>query len=605
MPTNYTPSQVYDKYVALQKQLATNITNKGVTASQTELYDNLIDKVAQIENLKGEERTLENFTNVLSERKSIVQLKYPEPKNLFDKNNANIIAGYIDANVITAATASRCIYIPCNPNTTYTVSKIATARFVVAFTNVIPTAGTAVTNRVQNYTATSITAKSGADSKYIVAWLYNGAYDTTTTIDEILATVQIEQGSTATSYEPYLAPKTLNAKLGSKNLFDETTIVNKTVGGLTMSTNSDGSHKLTGTLAGQIYGYFNKVNLSQTIPKGTTVTVSGWYDVTPTGNYIGLVGYAEGNKLLFQANTKASGEHLTTALTDDLVSVALVFRCAASAVGDTVTFDNIKLQLELGSIATPYTPYISDFSTVNVTRCEKNLFNQSLLTDWGLVLTDGKYVGSSSNFNGKTLASNFQNNTQYTISLKGYNTKSTEASILISVNYTDGTSATIIRLTATSETEYKFTTAAGKTVSSFKSTYYNADTVNISYIQIEQGSTVTAYEPYQGQTYTPTAFGEVTGITNLYPITTLLTDNAGVVFTKVLQGTQGIEFTEILPSTGKNSITKINQPIIDRSVDDNIKPENIKQGVNILGVTGDYICNYTYDETMKELVLIL
>ena len=66
-------------------------------------------------------------------------------KNLFDKNNANIIVGYIDANVIMEAPTSRCIYIPCNPNTTYTVSKIATARFVVAFTNVIPTAGTAVT----------------------------------------------------------------------------------------------------------------------------------------------------------------------------------------------------------------------------------------------------------------------------------------------------------------------------------------------------------------------------------------------------------------------------------------------------------------------------
>ena len=35
-----------------------------------------------------------------------------------------------------------------------------------------------------------------------------------------------------------------------------------------------------------------------------------------------------------------------------------------------VVCDNIifKPQLELGSKATPYTPYISDFSTVNVTR---------------------------------------------------------------------------------------------------------------------------------------------------------------------------------------------------------------------------------------------
>jgi hypothetical protein len=371
-----------------QKRLAETITTKGITATATEKYKSLVDKVAQIENLKGEERTLENFTNVLSEPKSIVQLEYPDNtpktlnaklgsknlipypytdttktlngitftvnsdgsvtvsgtataqayfklqqsfslkegqyffsgcpkggagttyslylstsdyafykadigngisinaendktvlitiniangttvdnlvfkpqlelgstatsytpyisdltsvtvtrygKNLFDKNNANIIAGYINANVITAASTSRCIYIPCNPNTTYTVSKIATARFVVAFTNVIPTAGTAVTNRVQNFTATSITATSGADSKYIVVWLYNSAYDTTTTIDEILATVQIELGSTATTYEPYqgqtYTPTVSGEVTGITNLYPVTTLLTNNAG---------------------------------------------------------------------------------------------------------------------------------------------------------------------------------------------------------------------------------------------------------------------------------------------------------------------------------------------------------------------------------------
>lgn len=42
------------------------------------------------------------------------------------------------------------------------------------------------------------------------------------------------------------------------------------------------------------------------------------------------------------------------------------------------------------------------------------------------------------------------------------------------------------------------------------------------------------------------------------------------------------------PSSGKNGIIKINQPIIDSSVDDNIKPENIKKGVKILGILGTY-----------------
>lgn len=658
MPTNYTPSQVYDKYVALQKQLATNITNKGVTASQTELYDNLIDKVAQIENLKGEERTLENFTDVLSETKSIVQLEYPEPKNLFD----------------------------------------------------------------------------------------------------------------------------------------ETAIVNTTVIGLTMSTNSDGSHKLTGTLTGSFFNYFNKVNLSQTIPKGTTVTVSGWYDTTPTGNYIGLVGYDKDNKILFQANEKASGEHLTTTLTADLVSVGLVVRCVASAIGDTVTFDNIKLQLELGSTATPYepypapktlnaklgtvnlftpnttptvpsnmgvtctydstdntftingtlanegninlatlniplddyyivryyvsgditvpesvtykslfsmfvygsssryldrlsqtvanyntpqiaieaknrysvesadkwtfymqnfgvgtvfdnykfkiaiikkniyytgipfTPYISDFSTVDVTRCGKNLFDEKQIT--GCKLKNGtisKTYGEVTNeylkskyatYGDTTYWIDFQiylkANVDYTISTDAYYATSPNNVKAVSIGVIDQDYNITHKLVALSANDIWERVAVTISVSQEglywltaqplgNATQYSGLDCRFKNIQIELCSTATEYEPYQGQTYTPTATGEVIGITNLYPTTTLLTNNAGVVFEQVT----GQTYKEILPSTDKNGITKVYQPSVDSTIDSNIKPENIKKDVSILGVTGDYICNYTYDETTKELVLIL
>ena len=61
-----------------QKRLAEIITAKGITATATEKYKDLVDKAAQIENLKGEEMTLENFTNALNEPKSIVQLEYPD-----------------------------------------------------------------------------------------------------------------------------------------------------------------------------------------------------------------------------------------------------------------------------------------------------------------------------------------------------------------------------------------------------------------------------------------------------------------------------------------------------------------------------------------------
>lgn len=148
-------------------------------------------------------------------------------KNLFDKDNANIIIGYPDAeNVINGASSTRSVYIPCAPNATYTVSKTLTARFAVAFTDDIPSNGVAVTGRVQNNTASSITTTSGINSKYIVVWLYHVDLDTTTIkINEVLATLQIELGSTATSYTPYISDFSgVTLKKCKKNLLENPNI---------------------------------------------------------------------------------------------------------------------------------------------------------------------------------------------------------------------------------------------------------------------------------------------------------------------------------------------------------------------------------------------
>ena len=588
-----------------QKRLAETITAKGIAAKATEKYKDLVDKVAQIENLKGEERTLENFTNVLSEPKSIVQLEYPEPKNLFDKSTLTAGISIVELTQTTNG---------------FTFKTSATSTTMMVLSNIYLTAGTYYCSGTVTCSDTSYkggwAVYDAENNKFIINASSRGTVNDKFTITEsktyqlnfyapynapvgvtmTFENVQLEKGTTATPYEPYPAPKILNAKLGGKNLlpypYAETT---KTLNGITIADNGDGSINLNGTSTAQVNFYFSQ-NLQ--LKKGITYTLSASGNYSFGGSATFYI-YNSTYGSLAYINLNADNSYTFTP-TKDINGI----NCYIVIPSDRTVSGIFKPQLELGTTATDYTPYV-DLTTVNVTRCGKNLFNQSLLTDWGLVLTDGKYVGAAANLNGKTLASNFQNNTQYTISLKGYNTNSTTASVLISVNYTDGTSATIIRLTAQSETEYKFTSEKGKTVSSFKSAYYNADTVNISYIQIEQGPTITAYEPYQGQTYTPTASGEVTGITNLYPTTTLLTNNAGVVFTRVLQGTQGSEFIEILPSSGKNGITKINQTIVDSSIDSNITSDNIKQGVSILGVTGDYICNYTYDETTKELVLIL
>lgn len=56
----------------------------------------------------------------------------------------------------------------------------------------------------------------------------------------------------------------------------------------------------------------------------------------------------------------------------------------------------------------------------------------------------------------------------------------------------------------------------------------------------------------------------------------------------------------IVPSDGKNGITRLTVEAVDSSIDENIKPENIKEGTNILGVDGQYRGIDTSDATATE-----
>lgn len=451
-----------------QKRLAETITAKGITATATEKYKDLVDKVAQIENLKGEERTLENFTNVLSEPKSIVQLEYP--------NNTS---------------------------------------------------------------------------------------------------------------------KTLNAKLGNKNLIPYPyTNTTKTLNGITFTVNSDGSVTVSGTATAQAY-----FKLQQTFSlKEGQYFLSG----CPTGGagstyslYLSTADYT------FYRADVGNGISINS---EDNKTVSIVINITKDTTVENLVF---KPQLELGATATAYTPYVSDFSTVNVTRCGKNLIpypysSQSGATINGITWThssDGALIANGT----ATEDSNFVvvNNTN-AIPVTG------QKVTLSGCPVNGGTNKYGIYYYDTVTSQYDYgegVTFIPKGVVTIHARVFKGVTVNnlVFKPQLELGSTATTYEPYQSQKYTSTATGEVTGVTNLYPTTTLLTDNAGVVFEQVTGGF----YKEILPSTDKNGITKVYQPSVDSTIDSNITSDNIKQGVNILGVTGDYICNYTYDETTKELVLIL
>ena len=136
-------------------------------------------------------------------------------KNLFDKTNTSgIVTGYIDTTSFKTGTQNaKTVYIPIKGGETYTVSKTAGLRFAIATSENIPTNGALYTSRKVNNTASSLYITAGANDKYLWAWVFLDGTDTGTLAD-MLASVQIEVGSTATSYEAYEAPTQYTASLG-------------------------------------------------------------------------------------------------------------------------------------------------------------------------------------------------------------------------------------------------------------------------------------------------------------------------------------------------------------------------------------------------------
>lgn len=128
-------------------------------------------------------------------------------KNIFNKNNANIINGYIDTthSSITSSSSARSIYIPCKPNTTYTIQKLASPNArAIAYTTELPVIGTETygfVNIAANETSGAIT--TGNDAKFLIIRLWTSTQDTTVTLEEMLASVQIEENPTKTTYKNY------------------------------------------------------------------------------------------------------------------------------------------------------------------------------------------------------------------------------------------------------------------------------------------------------------------------------------------------------------------------------------------------------------------
>lgn len=141
-------------------------------------------------------------------------------KNQFDKENVNVINCYFSnstAGILTKDLKHRTLYKPIKGSRIYTIQKNnlgqTEVRFAVGTTTELPAEGVHVNQIFSNMYATNITITTDKNAKYLVVWYYY-TENTEITEEEVLDSIQIEEGSIATKYMPF---NTIGIKVMNEN----------------------------------------------------------------------------------------------------------------------------------------------------------------------------------------------------------------------------------------------------------------------------------------------------------------------------------------------------------------------------------------------------
>lgn len=143
--------------------------------------------------------------------------------NLYDKKNPNVLDTALDNNGLGANVKDtyKTVWIPCKPNTTYTVSKKYDAsknRFALAYSSTEPNYSQQVEGYVSNMHTKVITITTNSTAKYLLAyvWTTGGSI----TYQEMLDSIKIERGVQATADSGYGCGN-IEINTVNKNLLDQ------------------------------------------------------------------------------------------------------------------------------------------------------------------------------------------------------------------------------------------------------------------------------------------------------------------------------------------------------------------------------------------------
>lgn len=178
---------------------------------------------------------------------------------------------------------------------------------------------------------------------------------------------------------------------------------------------------------------------------------------------------------------------------------------------------NTELMIEEGSTATSYEPYVGGTASpnpdypqeiknvsgnVNVTVGNKNLIDYKMINANASLSNNGYYFLTFPT-NATILNGKFKENTQYTLSTKGYglNGSDSRKNGQFIFEYSDGTSSALT-IKGANPKDFSLTSTSGKTISDIKLTWGSESGTYLKDLQLEEGTVATNYEPYTIKTFT-------------------------------------------------------------------------------------------------------
>ena len=293
----------------------------------------------------------------------------------------------------------------------------------------------------------------------------------------------------------------VGCNVASKNLLPYSRFSpTKTINGITFTNNGDGSITLNGTATAE--AIFACIDETKAISlKAGTYTLIGGLNSSI---------WVQGKVVEDDSLSILNQDRKETFTFNYDFSFRFNIRVTSGTVCENVV---IKPQLELGTTATEYTPYVADVGGIEVSRYGKNLFD-----------SNNTYYGKGYFWNA---------NTGVLVAGDPYYA-SPKIPINPNAQYTRPGVGVRVNIYFDKDGNFLSNDSGQSSIIPPSNAYYVAFNIssNISpdEVQVEIGTTATAYEPYiKPTTYQSTADGTVEGVKSISPNMTLLTNNNNVV----------------------------------------------------------------------------